>query len=143
MVAFYIMSKQALPAIEKKPFVHKDPCEWIPDIPGFVTYIIMCSDQSQMIGYTGSFKARMTDLFNGLGSYEFKKHNKTAAFILHYESYGTDHRAASQSDFYKSNAGQFFLESTIVNSIRPAAPKKKSAAKKKTVTNGKKQPKKK
>jgi predicted GIY-YIG superfamily endonuclease len=100
-------------------FVYKNPCNWVPEIPGAVAYVIFYNNGEKYIGYTEQFNTRMKDIFNGLGIPQFNDDRK-AQHIMHYQRCNTKEKAAEYAAYLKSSMGTIFLRTS--NELRTIIP---------------------
>jgi predicted GIY-YIG superfamily endonuclease len=102
-----------------KPFEYENKLEWVPEIEGFVVYILSCKNGSRFRGFSGHFKNRMLAHFNGMGGYTTKR--MKPEYILHYEVFQTKQESIAREKFFSSWQGERWLKENehLFNSIKP------------------------
>jgi putative endonuclease len=104
---------------EKVPFHYENNCEWVPEINGFIAYVLYCKGGRTYTGYSGSFRQRMLAHFNGFGCQTTKSWKPE--YIMHYEVFESKSAAISREKYFKSYHGKNWLKSKPSNltSIKP------------------------
>lgn len=102
-----------------KPFEWDNKLEWVPEIEGFVLYVLSCKDGKKYRGYTAHFKNRMLAHFNGRGCSTTKR--MKPEYILHYEVFQTKQESIDREKFFKSGDGYKWLKENekSFNTIKP------------------------
>lgn len=98
-------------------YEYQNKLEWCPEIPGFVTYVLMLSNGDLYKGYTGNFKQRMLNHFNGKGCSTTIKYSPV--YIYHYESFRTKEEAIDREIFLKKHGYTWLRELSNIKSIKP------------------------
>lgn len=102
----------------EKIFEYVNKLEWVPELKGFVTYILMCENGKMYKGYTGSFKQRMLQHFNGFGGATTRR--LKPVYILHHEEYDSKQAAMAREKFYKSGDGYYWIKKAeFLKTIKP------------------------
>lgn len=103
---------------EKKPFEYKNKLEWVPEVIGFCAYVVMMSNDKMYKGFTGNFKNRMLQHFNGYGGSTTRRY--PPIYIVHYEQFETKKEAMDREKFFKTVDGLCFLRDVRnLKTIRP------------------------
>jgi predicted GIY-YIG superfamily endonuclease len=104
--------------IDKPPFEYKNKLDWVPDLTGFVAYVLMLDNGMMYKGYTGGFKTRMLAHFNGGGCSTTRRHSPV--YILHHEEYDSKAAAMAREQFFKSGDGFYWLKAgQFLKTIKP------------------------
>jgi putative endonuclease len=100
-------------------FFYANQLEWVPEISGFVTYVLMCEKNRVYTGYSGGFKKRMLAHFNGFGCDTTKKYRPI--YIMHYEIFDTRAEAMARERQLKVYPGSEWVKDKTnpVNTIKP------------------------
>jgi len=107
-----------IPVEEKKSFEYKNKLEWVPEITGFCAYVVMMSNGKMYKGFTGNFKNRMLQHFNGYGGNTTRRY--PPIYIVHYEQFDTKKEAMDREKFFKTGEGLSFLKnSSNLKTIKP------------------------
>lgn len=104
----------------EKPFEYANNLDWLPDIQGFVAFILQCRNGNKYKGFTGNLRKYMLAAFNGFSDGVLKRH--PPIFILHYEVFDNRAEAMRRKDFFKSADGYNWLKTakhTDLNTIKP------------------------
>ena len=102
----------------KNPFEYQNKLEWCPEFYGFTAYILILDNGDMYKGYTGNFKQRMLQHFNGYGGRTTKKYKPI--YILHHEEYDSKQAAIAREQFFKSIGGFIWIKSfKYLKTIKP------------------------
>lgn len=101
------------------PFEYKNKIEWCPQVEGFVTYALRLDNGDLYKGYTGNFRQRMLNHFNGQGGHTTKK-NKPL-FVYHHECFSTKKEAIDREKFFKTVGASWLKTLEIPVGFKPPA----------------------
>lgn len=106
--------------LEEPKFEYKNTLDWVPEIPGYVAYVLMLENGQKYKGYTSNFKQRMLSHFNG-GGCTYTKRNPPS-YIYHHECFDTKEAAIAREAFFKAPPGYHYLKDyPYLKSFKPAA----------------------
>lgn len=93
--------------LEEPKFEYKNKLEWVPEISGYVAYVLMLNNGQKYKGYTSNFKQRMLAHFNGMGCTYTKRYSPV--YIYHHECFDTKEAAMARESFFKAPPGHHYL----------------------------------
>lgn len=103
----FVIEMMNLYNIEEPKFEYANKLVWLPEIPGYVTYVLMCSNGQKYKGMTSNFKQRMLQHFNGGGSVFTTRY--PPIYVYHHECFDTKEAATARELFFKSPQGFHYL----------------------------------